>query len=42
LVDVSHTGAEAKSIAEEFEYQDGPDDKGEIFTRPGKVKDDLE
>lgn len=37
LVGVSHTEAEVKAMAEEFEYQDGPDENGEMFTRPGKV-----
>lgn len=37
LVGVSHTEAEAKAMAAEFEYEDGPNDKGEMFTRPGKV-----
>lgn len=38
LIDVSHTEDEVKAMAEEFEYQDGPDDNGEMFMRPGKVK----
>ena len=42
MVGVSHTEAEAKAMAEEFEYQDGPDDKGEMFARPGKVNEELE
>jgi hypothetical protein len=37
LIDVSHTDEEVKAMAEEFEYQDGPDDNGEMFMRPGKV-----
>lgn len=37
LIDVSHTEDEVKAMAEEFEYQDGPDDNGEMFMRPGKV-----
>jgi ubiquinol-cytochrome c reductase cytochrome c1 subunit len=37
LIDVSHTEEEVKAMAEEFEYQDGPDDNGEMFMRPGKV-----
>lgn len=37
LVGVSHTEAEAKAMAAEFEYKDGPDDQGEYFMRPGKV-----
>jgi ubiquinol-cytochrome c reductase cytochrome c1 subunit len=38
LIGVSHTEEEIKVMAEEFEYQDGPDDNGEMFMRPGKVK----
>lgn len=26
-------------MAEEIEYQDGPDDQGEMFMRPGKLAD---
>lgn len=37
LVGVSHTEAEAKAFAEEFEILDGSDDNGEMFTRPGKL-----
>lgn len=39
LVDVSHTEAEAKAEAEEVQVQDGPDDNGNMFTRPGKLSD---
>ncbi|XP_076601456.1 cytochrome c1, heme protein, mitochondrial [Chaetodon auriga] len=39
LVGVSHTEAEAKAIAEEAEIVDGPDENGEMFTRPGKLSD---
>ncbi|XP_068196830.1 cytochrome c1, heme protein, mitochondrial [Antennarius striatus] len=39
LVGVSHTEEEAKAIAEEIEVVDGPDEKGEMFTRPGKLSD---
>ncbi|XP_044149609.1 cytochrome c1, heme protein, mitochondrial [Bufo gargarizans] len=39
LVGVTHTEAEAKALAEEFEILDGPDDNGEMFTRPGKLSD---
>ena len=28
-------------MAEEVEYQDGPNDDGEMFTRPGKLSDYL-
>jgi ubiquinol-cytochrome c reductase cytochrome c1 subunit len=37
LVGVTHTEAEAKALAAEYEYVDGPNDKGEMFTRPGAV-----
>ncbi|KAF7237191.1 Cytochrome c1, heme protein, mitochondrial [Varanus komodoensis] len=39
LVGVSHTEAEAKALAEEVEVQDGPDENGEMFMRPGKLSD---
>ncbi|XP_041946328.1 cytochrome c1, heme protein, mitochondrial isoform X2 [Alosa sapidissima] len=39
LVGVSHTEAEVKVLAEEIEVVDGPDDTGEMFTRPGKLSD---
>ncbi|KAI8078243.1 cytochrome C1 family-domain-containing protein [Gilbertella persicaria] len=38
LIGVSHTEDEVKAMAEEFEYQDGPDDNGDMFMRPGKAK----
>ncbi len=41
LVGVSHTVDEVKALAEEIEYQDGPNDEGEMFTRPGKLSDYL-
>ena len=34
LVGVSHTVDEVKSMAEEVEYTDGPNDEGEMFQRP--------
>jgi cytochrome c1 len=34
LVGVSHTVDEVKAMAEEVEYQDGPNDEGEMFNRP--------
>ena len=37
LVGVTHLENEAKTIAAEYEYQDGPNDQGEMFSRPGKV-----
>lgn len=39
LVGVSHTVDEVKGMAEEVEYQDGPNDEGEMFNRPGKLAD---
>ena len=41
LVGVSHTVDEVKAMAEEVEYEDGPNDQGEMFTRPGKLSDYL-
>ncbi|KAG8813563.1 cytochrome c1 [Serendipita sp. 411] len=41
LVGVSHTASEAKAMAEEVEYPDGPNDQGEMFQRPGKLSDYL-
>jgi len=39
LVGVSHTETEVKVLAEEIEVMDGPDESGEMFTRPGKLSD---
>ncbi|KAJ1546035.1 cytochrome c1 [Nowakowskiella sp. JEL0078] len=39
LVGVSHSESEVKEIASEYEYTDGPNDKGEYFQRPGKLSD---
>uniref|UniRef100_A0AAY4BTY8 Cytochrome c domain-containing protein n=1 Tax=Denticeps clupeoides TaxID=299321 RepID=A0AAY4BTY8_9TELE len=39
LVGVSHTESEVKVLAEEIEVVDGPDESGEMFTRPGKLSD---
>jgi len=39
LVGVSHTEAEAKEIAEEAQVEDGPNEAGEMFMRPGKLSD---
>ncbi|XP_014664360.1 PREDICTED: cytochrome c1, heme protein, mitochondrial-like [Priapulus caudatus] len=41
LVDVCHTEAEAKAEAEEQFIEDGPNDQGEMFKRPGKLSDYL-
>jgi ubiquinol-cytochrome c reductase cytochrome c1 subunit len=39
LVGVSHTKEEARALAEQEVYVDGPDDQGEMFERPGKLSD---
>lgn len=39
LVGVSHTVDEVKAMAAEVEYEDGPDDEGKNFQRPGKLSD---
>jgi len=39
LVNVSHTEEEAKAEAEEVQVQDGPDELGNMFLRPGKLSD---
>lgn len=41
LVGVSHTVDEVKAMAEEVEYEDGPNDEGEMFMRPGKLADQM-
>lgn len=41
LVGVSHTVDEVKAMAEEVEYEDGPNDEGEMFQRPGKLADGM-
>ena len=39
LVGVSHTVDEVKAMAEEVEYEDGPNDQGEMFQRPSVGSD---
>ncbi|XP_001371129.2 cytochrome c1, heme protein, mitochondrial [Monodelphis domestica] len=39
LVGVCYTESEAKALAEEIEVQDGPNEDGEMFMRPGKLSD---
>jgi len=39
LVDVTHTEDEAKALAEEDQFLDGPAEDGEMFMRPGKLSD---
>lgn len=41
LVNNTHTVDEAKALAEDCEVTDGPDDEGNMFTRPGKLADAL-
>lgn len=41
LVGVSHTVDEVKAMAADVEYEDGPNDEGEMFQRPGKLADYL-
>ena len=36
---MSHTVDEVKAMAEEVEYEDGPNDAGQMFQRPGKLSD---
>jgi ubiquinol-cytochrome c reductase cytochrome c1 subunit len=42
LVGVALTEAEAKEMAADVDYQDGPDDEGNMFDRPGKLSDYLQ
>nr|ABK21998.1 unknown [Picea sitchensis] len=39
LVGVAYTEEEAKALAAEIEVEDGPNDEGEMFSRPGKLSD---
>jgi len=41
LVGVSHTEEQAKALAQSIQVKDGPNDKGEMFERPGKLSDRL-
>ncbi len=41
LVDVCMTTEQAKADAEAIEVTDGPNDEGEMFTRPGRLSDYL-
>lgn len=41
LVGVSHTKEEAQALAAECQIEDGPDDEGNMFMRPGKLFDYL-
>ncbi|KAG5527495.1 hypothetical protein RHGRI_028406 [Rhododendron griersonianum] len=39
LVGVAYTEGETKALAAEVKVVDGPNDEGEMFTRPGKLSD---
>ncbi len=39
LVEIGFTEDEAKAIAAEYEVEDGPDDEGDMFTRPARLSD---
>ncbi|GAQ91947.1 Cytochrome c1 [Klebsormidium nitens] len=41
LIGVAYTEDEVKALAEEVEVEDGPNDEGEMFSRPGKPSDYL-
>lgn len=41
LIGVTHTEEEAKAMAEEVLYKDGPNEQGNMFDRPGKLSDYL-
>lgn len=41
LVGVAYTEKEAKAIAAEAEIEDGPDEEGNMFLRPGKLYDNF-
>ncbi|KAK1126708.1 hypothetical protein K0M31_004332 [Melipona bicolor] len=41
LVGVTHTEEEVKAIAAEYQVQDGPDDTGAYYMRPGKLSDPI-
>ena len=39
LLDIGYSGDEAKAFAAQFEVQDGPNEAGEMFTRPARLSD---
>lgn len=41
LEDLGFSEDEVKALAAEYEVEDGPDDEGEMFTRPGKPSDRI-
>lgn len=41
LVDLGYTQAQIKTIAAEYTVEDGPNDEGEMFDRPGRPSDNF-
>ena len=41
LLDIGFSEDEAKSIASEYEVEDGPNDEGEMFLRPARLSDRI-
>ncbi|KAL6448253.1 hypothetical protein ACFW04_000318 [Cataglyphis niger] len=41
LINVTHTEDEVKAIAAEYEIEDGPNEEGDYYTRPGRLSDLL-
>lgn len=41
LVGVTHTEEQLKALAADIDVEDGPNDEGEMFERPGKLSDPL-
>lgn len=41
LLDIGFSEAQAKVVAAEYEIEDGPDDEGEMFGRPGILSDAM-
>jgi len=41
MVGVTHSESQMKKIAESYEIEDGPNDQGEMFMRPGKLSDKI-
>ena len=41
LADLGFNAAEVKAIAADYQVQDGPNDQGEMFQRPGRPSDDF-
>ena len=39
LAELGYNADEIKAVAAEYDIEDGPDDEGEMFTRPGKPSD---